>query len=336
MRRVLLVSSALALASCGGESGGGGATASVPVVGGATPTPTPPVTSPSPAPTPYPTYAQLTGDQSFKTGCAALSYDFSPPLAVPVSPFGTGLTLGYTASTQTYVVTPDPRNTGLFGTQARSFGPADRDPAAPPTATAYLRTTNGFIERLAIGSNGAGGGTPDYVRGFSLRVPLNGTTSINLPAAQYFCIFGVPTRLDDLPATSPIYTRGGLNGSATNYPFGAPESYAINQSQVTFTVDLSTGRVAATIHMLGALVTSAGTSATLVDLGTYSGAGTISSSGYFSGQITSPNRQIRDATFAGWFFGPQASEAAFSIGFDSLDQTNGRHIIFLGNALALK
>lgn len=73
-----------------------------------------------PTSAPYTTYAQLTGDQSFKTGCAALRYDYSPALPVPTVPFGSGLTLGYTAASQTYVVTPDARDTGLFGTQPRS------------------------------------------------------------------------------------------------------------------------------------------------------------------------------------------------------------------------
>lgn len=331
MRHVILMPIGLILTSCGGS--GGGSSSGVPVVNAPAPTPAP---TSAPTATPYSTYAQLVGDQTFKTGCAALRYDFSSPLAVPVVAFGSGLTLSYTASTQTYRVMPDPRDTGLFGTQPRSYGPADRDATASATATVYTRSTNGFIERLAIGANAAGGGSPDYVRGFSLRVPLYGAATANPPAAQYSCIFGVPTRLDDLPATSPAYTRGGLNGSATNYPSGTPESYVITQSQVSFSVDMPNNRVSTTIRMVGALVTAAGTSATTVDLGTYTGTGTIDRSGFFSGQLTSPDRLLRDATFAGWFFGPQAAEAAFSIGLDSLDQATGRHIVFIGNALALR
>jgi hypothetical protein len=278
----------------------------------------------------------LNGDQSFKTGCIGARNDYNPPATEPVVPFGKGLTLSYVAATQTYTLTPDPSDTGIFGTQARSYRPADRDTSAPATSTVFTRTTGGFIERLAIGSNSANGASPDYVRGFSLRVPLFGTPSTNLPAANYFCIFGVPTRLDDLPTTIPVYTRGGLNGVATDYKAGAPVTYAVGQSQVSFSADFTTGKVTTTIRLVGAASTSSGTSTTTVDLGTYTGTGTIDTRGYFTGQLTSPDRQIREASFGGWFFGPQATEAAFSLGFNALDQVTGRNIVFQGNVLALR
>lgn len=336
MRKLILGSMILALAACGDGSGGGG---SVPIVSGPAPSPTP---SPSPSPsststpTPYSTYAQLTGNQSFKTGCIGARNDYNPPATQPIVPFGRGLTLDYAAATQTYTLTPDPNDTGIFGSQPRNYGPADRDPNAPATSTVFTRTTGGFVERLAIGSNSANGGSPDYVRGFSLRVPLFGTPSTNLPAANYFCVFGVPTRLDDLPVSNPGYTRGGVNGVATDYKAGAPVTYAVGQSQVSFSADFATGKVTTTIRMLGAASTSSGTSTTTVDLGTYTGTGTIDSRGYFTGQLTSTDRQIREATFGGWFFGPQASEAAFSLGFNALEQTTGQNIVFQGNVLALR
>jgi hypothetical protein len=333
---------AAAVSSCGGGGSGSGSDGPVAVVPAATPTPTPTSTQP-PAYTvptiilPYQTYAQLTGDQGFRTGCAALRFDYSPPLPVPVVPFGSGLTLSFAASTQTYTITPDSRDTGLFGSQARSYGPTDHDPAAAPNVASFARTTNGFQERLTIGSNTANGGAPDYVRGFFLRVPLNGGGNASSLAAQYSCIFGVPTSKDDLPVAAITYSRGGLNGSATNYPSsGAPETYNVNQSQVSVSADFANNRLTATIHVIGALLTPTGTSTTTVDLGTYSGTTTIDRSGFYSGEISSADRSVRNASFAGWFFGPQATEGAFSMAFDSLDTTNGRHIIFIGNALALK
>lgn len=337
-RSAIVMWGGIALASCGGGGSGSG----LPIVSAPAPTPTP---TPTPAPTPTPTagvpaytpYAQLVGDQSFKTACAALRYDFSPALPVPAAPFGSGPTLGYTSANQTYVVTPDARDSGLFGTQPRSYGPADRDATAPAGVLGYARTTNGFVERLTIGSNTAGGSSPDYVRGFSLRVPLYGSAAAGSPAAQYACVFGVPTRSDDLPTANVAYARGGLNGSATNYPAsGSPESYAVTQSQVSVSVDWPANRLTVTIHMLGVLQTANGAASSSVDLGTYTGTATIDRTGSYGGQLASSDRSIRDASFAGWFFGPQASEAAFSIGFDSLDQATGRHIVFVGNALALR
>ena len=335
-RRVLVAMASVALASCGG--GGGGS--SLPIISAPAPTPTPtPTSTPTPSPTSasYPTYGQLTGDQSFKTACAALRYDYSPALPVTATAFGRGLTLGYTAASQTYLVSPDGSDTGLFGSQPRSYGPADRDTTAT-TGLSYARTGNGFQERLTIGSNAAGGASPDHVRGLFLRVPLYGSTAPNASAAQYQCVFGVPTRLDDLPAASMTYTRGGLNGVATSYPStGAPESYAVTQSQVSVAVDFATGRLTTTVHLIGALQTATGTATTTTDLGTYTAAATIDrSAGSYGGQITSVDRVVQTASLAGWFFGPQAGEAAFSLAFDSLDQASGRRIIFLGNALALK
>lgn len=265
-----------------------------------------------------------------------MRYDYSPPLPVTSLAFGSGPSLGYTAATQTYLLTPNTGDAGLFGTQPRSFGPSERDPAVT-TVASYVRTTNNFQERLTLGSNAAGGGSPDYARGLFLRVPLFGNSTTNT-AAQYQCVYGVPTRLDDLPTTAVTYTRGGLNGVATNYPSsGAPESYAVNQSEVTVAADFAANRLTLTVHLLGQLQTSSGTATATTDLGTYRGIATIDRSiGSYGGQITSGDRAVQTATFAGWFFGPQAAEPALSIGFDSLDQATGRRIIFLGNALALK
>ncbi len=337
MRNAGLATTCVMLAACGG-GGGSGNVGGVPVMSAPVPAPT---SAPSPAPppsvAPYPTYAQLTGDQSFRTACAALRFDASPATPVPVVPFGSGLTLSYTAATQTHVLTPNARDTGLFGSLPRSYGPADRDPAAPAGVVGYLRTSNGFIERLSIGSNAAGGASPDYVRGFSARVPLYGATTSNPPGAQYSCIFGVPTRGDDLPTTDVAYSRGGLNGSAIAYPgVGPAEAYVINQSQVSVGTDAATNRITVRIRLVGALLTTSGAATTMTDLGTYTGSATIDRNGFYSGQLTSPDRLIRDASFGGWFFGPQASEGAFSLGFESIDQSNGRRILFIGNALALR
>lgn len=321
-----------AVASCGGGSGGG---SGVTVITGVTPTPTP---TSSPAPT-YQTYAQLTGDQVFKTGCAALRFDFSPPQAPPVTPFGQGLTLAYAAGSQSYTVSADAGAATVgFGSNPRTYGPAERD-AAVTTSASYARTTNGFLERLSIGSNSAGGASPDYVRGFSLRVPLFGNTGVNPPAIQYSCIFGVPTRLDDEPRGSAVvtFTRTGLNGTAIVYPpSGAPESYSIARSQVSFSVDLATYRVTTSVRVIGNLVTAAGTSATDVELGTYAGAVTIDESGFYNGLLTSSDRTVRFASWGGWFFGPQGAEGAYSLGITSLDPVTGRQLSLIANALALR
>lgn len=342
MRGRMAVAMSVALAACGGGSGGSGGGGGVPVTSGPSPAPTgtpTPTPSPSATATPYPTYAQLTGDQSFRTGCASLRYDVSPPLAQPVTPYGSGLTLAYATGTQTWTVTPDSLTSGAFGTGARTYGPAERDASVTGTVTSYARTTNGFQERLSIGSNLSAGVQPDYVRGFSLRVPLSGYGGTNPPAVQYQCVFGVPTRLDDAPrgGGTVTFTRTGLNGTAIVYPAsGAPESYSVVRSQISFSIDLTTYRVTTTLRVIGNLLTASGTSTTDVDLGTYSGSVILDETGYFNGSLTSTDCSLRSASFGGWFFGPQGAEAAYAAGITSLDTGTGRQLSLIANAIALR
>lgn len=322
-----------AVCSCGGDGGSGGGT----------PAPTP-VASPTPSPSPtaaaYPTYAQLSGDQTFKTQCTALRFDAVPPRAEPALPFGQGLTLSYAAATQTYTLAPDAIAANAFGPQPRSFGPVDRDPAAPPTSTSYAKTTNGFQERFSIGSPSVAGTTPDYIRGFTLRASLGGNATPQGPSLQYWCLFGVPTRLDDQPrATQVVFTRTGFNGIAYVQPAtGALETYALTPSQVSFSVDLVSYRVTATVRVIGNLLGAGGPSSAATELGTVTATIGINEEGFFNGLLNTPagTNPTGLSTFGGWFFGPQGAEAGFVTSLMWQDPATGRRIVATGNAVALR
>jgi hypothetical protein len=262
----------------------------------------------------------LTGNQQFKTACAAFIFNSSFPTVAPATAFGDGLTLNYTSATDSYGITGD----GL----ALTYGPGDIDPAAPTTIKAYVRTTGGFTERFTIGRPGAGGVALDYMRGFSLRA-LKGPGP-----TQYSCVFGVPTLVTDPPAaTSVTFTKTGLNGSAYRSQGGIVGIYSLEKSTVTLSVNLTTGKINTVIHLLGTLQTPAGPSTTNVELGTYTGSGDIDEvQGSYNGQFT-------DASFAyfgGWFFGPQGREAGFAYSIFNRDAASGADVTAVGTVAAIQ
>ena len=341
VRRIIALGmGAATLAACGGSGGSGSGSGSVPVVTAPAPGPTPtPTAPPTPAAPPYPTVVQLAGDQQFRTSCASLVFNGTPPQAPPVPTFGSGLTLAYAAATQTWTVSADAAFQPFFGSQPRSYGPADRDPGAPAGVNTWLKTSTGFQERFTLGQPTAAGAIPDYLRGFSLRTPIYGETRPGAPALQYSCLYGVPTRLDDPPRTAAAvtFTRTGFNGVAYAQPTtGGLETYALAGSPVTLTVDLTTYRVSATVKLTGALVSASGTAAQTTDLGTYTGEVTIDEAGFYNGLLRSTDRTVQAASFGGWFFGPQGAEAGFNVAIMAQDAGTERRISAIGNAVALR
>jgi hypothetical protein len=313
----------VALSACGSSGGGNNSPVVVPGPG-STPTPSP-SSSPTPTPSPsatYKTYAELTGDQRFKTACAAFIFNSTPPIVTPATAFGNGLMLDHAAAPDSYTITGD----GV----AQTYGPADRDPAAPSTVISYLKTVSGFTERFTIARPGVGGVGLDYLRVFTLRAQ-KGSGPTN-----YSCVFGVPTLVSDRPAAATVtFTRIGLGGSAYKAQAGVVGAYSLEGSSTTFAVNLTTGKVNTTIHLLGTLQTPTGPSTTNVELGTYSGVGDIDlASGSFSGQFFNPDGSPLFAYFGGWFFGPQGREAGFTSSIAKRDTVNNADISSVGTVVA--
>jgi hypothetical protein len=316
----------LVLAGCGGDGGSSPPISVIP--GGPSPTPTP-SSSPTATPTPsasYQTYAQLTGNQSFQTACAALNFsNGNPPAPQPATNFGDGLTLAYTAATDSYTISGD----GL----SLSYAPAQLDPAAPAGVRGYLRTENGFTQRFSIGTPAPGGVALDYVRAFSLRALRNGQT------LQYQCVFGVPTRLTDPPdATTVTFTRVGINGAAYVAPVGGGlQTYALTASTATLSVNVATGEATTVLRLVGTLQTASGPASTTTELGTFTGVGDFDDTRpSFYGPLTSTDRDSQFSFFGGWFFGPQGREAAFSTQILAVDRTTGARMSVLANVFAAR
>lgn len=286
------VAAAGLVAACGGGggSGSGGSGTSGPA----------PAPSPTATPTPAPTYsllAALTGDQVFKTACAGQT-NRTPPIAFPNTGFGDGIAFSYAAATDSYTLSANGRT--------YTYGPADRDPAAPATARAYVKTVAGFTERFSIGVPTVAGAALQYTAGFSLLAIGNTGEPV-----QYNCVYGVPTLVTDVPPTPQVtfpnvavFGIGRVTGGA------APGSYDLRSSTATLTGDVTTGKVTLQLRLVGRLLGPSGPSATTTELGTYaSTADTDTAKPSYYGTIASSDRMNVFSQFGGWFFGPQGREA---------------------------
>ena len=121
-----------------------------------TPTPTPPPT-PTPAPATYTKIADLTGDRTFQTG--GMQYDSSTTGALSngaVVNFGSGTTVAYTASSDTYTLTAP------GGALTASFGPSNALPPNPNQPnTQQWRVVNGTTsDVLTLIVPSSSGGVP--------------------------------------------------------------------------------------------------------------------------------------------------------------------------------
>ncbi|QDH35214.1 hypothetical protein [Porphyrobacter sp. YT40] len=290
------------LASCGGGDSGGTPPPTGGGGGGGTPTP-----SPSPTPT-YQTFAQLTGNQTFRTTCAGTTFTISSGLVTAAAtPFGAGVTIGSNRDVPNYAITTD--GAGLFGTFQQNWAPADRDPAIT-TAEAYSRVNaNNFTERFLTLSPLLGTSTYQYARFGQIITQVNGDR------VSLYCGFGVPTLLTDRPNTSVTFTNNFTAGdlSVTQNLGGGPRSdYVISSSQITLTGNPSTGAITVRVDLKGRLRTPTGTSDTVTDLGVFTGQVSIDGTTQsFSGTLVDASNGS-SGQFGGWFFGPQGREAVVS------------------------
>ncbi len=312
----------LAVAGCGGGDGSGGG---VPVAGVA-PTPTStPTTAPSPGPI-YARVADLTGDQRFATACASIALNGAPPQPSPSSAFGTGLTLESTAAAGSYRVSGE--------TIDLTFAAADLDAAAPAGTRSYLRRIDGVPHRLTFGTPMAGGSALDYTRGFTLGTVRSGIT------VQYGCAYGVPTLATDLPAGASVpFGKVAVNGTAyaVEGAGGTPRTYSVAASTATLTLEPARGVATLRVVLLGNLLTATGTAATSTELGTFEGSLPIDRSlPSVAGQIGSSNRSTQISSVAGWFFGPQAREAALLFSLYAVDPPTDTRMTVTGRVLAIQ
>ncbi len=323
MRKWLLITgSSLAVAACGG-----GGTSSAPVASAtpaAAPTPTPaPTPAPTPTPTPapgYPRYVDLTGNRTFQTACASVLLGTALPSPQPAVGLGDGLVLD-SGTTGTWAVSGD----GV----ALSYAASD-SVAAPSGQRIYEKNVGGSIQRLTFTDPTASGTVSDYTRRFSLRTDRSSGSTL------YSCVFGVPTTLADRPTAAVTYGKVAIDGTAYLLdPSGAVQAYSISASTGTVSYDATANALVISIKLVGNLQTSGGTSATAVDLGTFTGSGAVDSSlGKLSGQLDSVDRISLFSSFGGWFFGSTEAASAFEI--LAADPTSGARISVVGTVAAAR
>ena len=313
--RVTAIMLAGTLVGCGGGESGGGGVAVVP----GTPTPAPSA-SPSAAAPVYARFAELTGDQLFRTACGVLELNASPPFPRSVLGIGEGPVIRYTAATDRYAIDGDTISAG--------FGPEDRDPAAPANARAYVKRVDGIPQVFSTGQPIAGGIGLDYGRGMNLQIQRQ-QRGIN----RYACTFGVPTLVTDRPAAAFTYARTGINGIAYVVDqSGVPRTYTLVASTATMRVDPAAGQAAVMIRLLGQLLGPAGPATATTDFGSFTGTVTIDwIGGGYRGALTGPDGRSDFSGLAGWFYGPQAREAAFSFALVTADPATGIRLSAVGN-----
>jgi len=311
--RVTAIMLAGTLIGCGGGDGGGG----VAVVPG-TPAPAPSA-SPSAAAPVYARFAELTGDQLFRTACGVLELNAQPPFPRAVLGIGEGPVIRYTAATDRYAIDGDAISAG--------FGPEDRDPAAPAGARAYVKRVDGIPQVFSTGQPIAGGVGLDYARGMNLQIQREGR-GIN----RYACTFGVPTLVTDRPPAAFTYARTGINGIAYVVEGSVPRTYTLAASTATMRVDPVAGQATVTIRLLGQLLGPAGPATATTDFGSFTGTVTIDwSGGGYRGALTGPDGRGDFSALAGGFYGPQAREAAFSFALITVDPATGIRLSAVGN-----
>lgn len=278
---------ALILAGCGDS--GGGTVASTPTP---TPTPTPTAT--------YTKIADMSGDRTFQTG--GIQYQTAPNTGFTNGTglnFGSGVTVAYTASSDTYRVTaPDGSN--------QTFSPVEaQPPAAGSTTQTWIKNTGTIRDQFSL--------TVPSVGGVPLSYTIVGNwghiDTTNNSVVARLAVGGAPTIASDMPKTGSANYATAVGGTVatTLVSTGPVNSWTLaGNSSATFAANFGTGQITTTLNLAGTQLPS-GTS--VVPWGTYSGTGTINSGGPgFSGTLSGTNG---NGLFSGAFLGPQALEMGF-------------------------
>lgn len=240
----------------------------------------------------YQTLDQLTGNQTFQS--AGYHYN-SNGVDRGTDSFGTGLTFAYNAASDTFTITTP---TGLSAT----FDPSHFQPAqSTASARVFVKGSPSTTQVLVLNRPAIGGVPLSYAEVASF-FDVNTTTG-------WVAVGGVPTRSSDMPRSgSASYTAATVATITAN---GQP--YTVNASTgstATFSANFGANSVSTSVHLAG----SPNGGGPVVDFGTVSGTGTISSTGPgFTGTFAGTS----GPGFSGAFFGPQGVEAAYGYNFIS-------------------
>lgn len=323
-RRLAFVIGCALLASCGGGDGG----STPPPTGGGGPTPSP-SPSPSPSPTPtYQTFTQLTGVQNFNAICSGTRTRGAQLLPQISSSFGQAITIQSDRAAPNYVLrtvsqSPDERF-------EISFDQTNRDPT--PNTERYSKAgLNGFTDRFSINTPLGNGAPYDYVRYGQI------STLVSTDPRTFFCAFGVPTVVTDVPATSVTYRNSVIFGALTlteNGGNGARSSYVMTPSVLTLVANPATGRVTITLDLKGRLVTGSTVSTEDTSFGVFTGSAEVSATSGGYNDLLLATGNVARGTIAGGFFGPRGREGVMAFDLIDTDGSN-RQLVVAATAFLL-
>ncbi|WP_298333222.1 hypothetical protein [uncultured Erythrobacter sp.] len=330
---------ALALVACGGggssptpTSGGGVVAAPAPA-----PTPTPtPTPTPPPSPT-YPSFSELTGEQTLDTVCGGrelVRIDngsiFTDIERSIITPFGADIPLVSDRDEPNYTFWSQADGLTAFNV---SFDQSDRD-LNRVSSEIYRRElpgTGGLEAFLRFAPPSVNSQPLIYAQYASLRYLTDDNIFVDLR-----CALGVPTLLTDTPSSVIEYSASG--------PF--EQIGAFIRAEIRENPGLFTGGVSAAILPAVArfdpesgeitlnFTVSAQTSDTSDDVTEIA---TFSASAVFDGSETNFSGVILDepgsevGEFNGWFFGPQGAELAISVNIET-SFANGDELFVTGVA----
>ena len=278
----------LLLAGCG--DGGGGSVASTPV------------------PT-YTKIADMTGNRTFQTAGVTYSASQAGFSNGASNAFGSGVTVAYTASSDSYTLTaPDGAS--------QSFGPAELqapNPSAPNTIL-YVKTNGATSDGLNLIVPTTTGGLPLSYTVIGIWGTID--TSNNTSTFR-IALGGAPTIASDMPKTGTANYAVGVGGSAavtSQSPLGVPTntSYSLSgTSSGTFAANFGAGTIQTSLVLAGTggLSGPPGAPSAVQNFGLFTGTGQLTSGGPgFSGTLTGTSVF---GVFSGAFFGPQALETGY-------------------------
>jgi len=264
----------LVLAGCGGSDGGVASASSPGTIA---------------PPASYTKLVDMSGNRTFQTAGVHYASSAAGISNPSTDQFGSGVTVVYTAASDSYQLTAP-------GGATATFTPADFQPAASaptvPNVAAYQKTSGSTSDILRLIVPTLNGVPLSYVTIGSWGHSVSGATTL------YLALGGAPTIASDMPKAGTASYAVTVGGTAVvpNGAGGATANPLNGAATGTFSANFATGAITNSVHLL---------STTGTDFGTFNGTGTIASaspgfSGTFAGTTTS--------TFSGAFFGPQATE----------------------------
>lgn len=271
---ILLSTLGWTLSGCGG--GGGGEVAS---------TPNPAV------PTTYPRMADVaTSGRSYSFQTTGVAYDASPSGFVPRSTFvmGAGGTIAYNAANDTFTVTA-PIGGGPDGS-GPTFTGADIQ-SSSPEAVSFIKMTGSIQDSVTL----------TVPMTYAMITVWNRQDFAGGGTTGRISIGGSQTLAGDMPRSGSATYAVQVGGAAR----AGGATYNLTSSTANFTANFAANSVQTSLNLGGSIAPGG----PVTNFGTFSGTGTISTSGPgFQGLMSGTGAS---GMFAGAFFGPQGAEVGY-------------------------